>query len=153
MRCPYCQAESAVIDTREIDSGDTIRRRRRCKTCDRRYTTYERAEAVNVAIVKKNGDREPYDRAKLMRGLRVAAYKRPISAEALDTLVAAVEAELMACDRPELPSSQLGEAVMQHLRDLDEVAYIRFASVYRSFTDLGTLREAVEELLDDPPRR
>ena len=152
MRCPYCQGESAVIDTRELDNGDTIRRRRRCKECDRRFTTYERAEAVNVTIVKKHGDREPYDREKLMRGLRVATYKRPISAETLEALVTEVEAELMTYDAPEIPSSHIGEAVMSRLRELDAVAYIRFASVYRLFSDLGKLREAVEELLEDPRR-
>lgn len=150
MRCPYCQfGESAVIDTRELDQGDTIRRRRRCKDCERRFTTYERAESVNVTIVKKNGDREPYEREKVLRGLRVAAYKRPIPAEALEALMSEVEAELMAQEAAEVPSSLIGEAVMRQLRDLDEVAYIRFASVYRSFSDLGKLREAVEELLDD----
>ena len=148
MRCPYCAGESAVIDTRELDNGESIRRRRRCKHCERRFTTYERVESVNVAVVKKNGDREPYDREKLLRGLRVAAYKRPIPTEALDNLVTEVEAVLMAHDGPELPSSVIGELLMQRLRDLDEVAYIRFASVYRSFTDLGKLREAVEELME-----
>ncbi len=153
MRCPYCQGESAVIDTRELDNGDTIRRRRRCKYCERRFTTYERAESVNVTIVKKNGDREPYDREKMMRGLRVATYKRPIPAESLEALVADVEADLIAYDAPEVPSTVIGEAVMARLRDIDEVAYIRFASVYRSFSDLGKLREAVEELFDSETPR
>ena len=148
MRCPYCQGESAVIDTRELDPGDAIRRRRRCKACERRFTTYERAESVNITIVKKNGDREPYDREKLLRGLRVATYKRPIPADALEGLIVDVEAQLMACDAAEVASTAIGEAVMQQLREIDEVAYIRFASVYRSFSDLGKLREAVEELLE-----
>ncbi|ABX04227.1 MAG TPA: transcriptional regulator NrdR [Herpetosiphon sp.] len=148
MRCPYCTGESAVIDTRELDNGETIRRRRRCKHCDRRFTTYERVESVNVMVVKKNGDREPYDREKLLRGLRVAAYKRPISADVIDTLVTEVEAALIAYDALEVPSSVIGEQVMERLRSLDEVAYIRFASVYRSFSDLGKLREAVEELME-----
>ncbi|MCA0350736.1 MAG: transcriptional regulator NrdR [Chloroflexi bacterium] len=148
MRCPYCTGESAVIDTRELDNGETIRRRRRCKHCDRRFTTYERVESVNVMVVKKNGDREPYDREKLLRGLRVAAYKRPISADVIETLVTEVEAALIAYDALEVPSSVIGEQVMERLRSLDEVAYIRFASVYRSFSDLGKLREAVEELME-----
>lgn len=151
MRCPYCQHESAVIDTRELDNGETIRRRRRCKHCDRRFTTYERVESVNVTVVKKNGDREPYEREKLMRGLRVAAYKRPVPAEALEQLVTEAETALMAHEAPEVPSSLIGELVMVRLRELDEVAYIRFASVYRSFSDLGKLREAVEELMDAEP--
>lgn len=99
-------------------------------------------------VVKKNGDREPYDREKLLRGLRVAAYKRPISADVIDTLVTEVEAALIAYDALEVPSSVIGEQVMERLRSLDEVAYIRFASVYRSFSDLGKLREAVEELME-----
>ncbi|GAA5530249.1 transcriptional regulator NrdR [Herpetosiphon gulosus] len=148
MRCPYCTGESAVIDTRELDNGETIRRRRRCKHCDRRFTTYERVESVNVMVVKKNGDREPYDREKLLRGLRVAAYKRPISADVIETLVTEVEAALIAYDALEVPSSVIGEQMMERLRSLDEVAYIRFASVYRSFSDLGKLREAVEELME-----
>lgn len=151
MRCPYCQHESAVIDTRELDNGETIRRRRRCKHCDRRFTTYERVESVNVTVVKKNGDREPYEREKLMRGLRIATYKRPVPAEALEQLVTEVETALMAHEAPEAPSSLIGELVMARLRELDEVAYIRFASVYRSFSDLGKLREAVEELMDAEP--
>jgi transcriptional repressor NrdR len=151
MRCPYCDGESAVIDTRDLDNGESIRRRRRCKQCDRRFTTYERVESVNVTVVKKNGDRDPYDREKLLRGLRVASYKRPIPAEAIENLVTDVEAALMAYDAAEVPSSVIGELVMGRLRELDEVAYIRFASVYRSFTDLGKLREAVEELMDSEP--
>jgi transcriptional repressor NrdR len=148
MRCPYCAGESSVIDTRDLDNGESIRRRRRCKQCDRRFTTYERVESVNVAVVKKNGDREPYEREKLLRGLRVASYKRPIPTEAIETLVGEVETALMAYDAAEVPSSFIGELVMERLRDTDEVAYIRFASVYRSFSDLGKLREAVEELME-----
>lgn len=149
MRCPYCQFnESAVIDTRELDTGETIRRRRRCKQCDRRFTTYERIETVNVTVVKKNGDREPYEREKLLRGLRLATYKRPIPAETLEALIVEIETALMARDAAEVPSSFIGELVMARLRELDEVAYIRFASVYRSFSDLGTLRDAVEALMD-----
>lgn len=152
MRCPYCAGESAVIDTRDLDNGESIRRRRRCRSCDRRFTTYERIESVNAAVVKKNGEREPYEREKLQRGLRIAAYKRPIPAEAMENLVTEVEAHLMSYDAAEVPSSVIGELVMERLRDIDEVAYIRFASVYRSFSDLGKLRDAVEELMDEQPR-
>ncbi len=152
MRCPYCAGESAVIDTRELDNGESIRRRRRCRVCDRRFTTYERLESVNIAVVKKNGEREPYDREKLQRGLKIAGYKRPIPAEAMENLVTDIETHLMSYDAAEVPSSVIGEMVMQRLRDIDEVAYIRFASVYRSFSDLGKLRDAVEELLEDQPR-
>lgn len=152
MRCPYCAGESAVIDTRELDNGESIRRRRRCRVCDRRFTTYERLESVNIAVVKKNGEREPYDREKLQRGLKIAGYKRPIPAEAMENLVTDIETHLMSYDAAEVPSSVIGEMVMQRLRDIDEVAYIRFASVYRSFSDLGKLRDAVEELLEEQPR-
>ncbi len=155
MHCPYCQyPETDVVDTRKQPSGDTIRRRRRCASCGRRFTTFERVETVSVTVVKKNGEREPYDRDKLMRGIRTACYRRPISAQRLETLASDIEATLLARDEPEVPSSLVGDIVMRHLRDLDEVAYIRFASVYRSFTDLGKLREAVDELLeqDGDPR-
>ncbi len=148
MRCPYCQhPDSDVIDTRKLHSGDTIRRRRKCEACGRRFTTYERVETVSITVVKKNGEREPYDREKLMRGVRTACYRRPVPAQALEALANDIEAELMALDEPEVPSSLIGDMVMQRLRAIDDVAYIRFASVYRSFADIGKLREAVDELL------
>jgi transcriptional repressor NrdR len=129
MRCPFCQhPDSDVIDTRKLNSGETIRRRRKCAACGKRFTTYERVESVSLTVVKKNGEREPYDR------------------ETND-----VEAALMALDEQEVPSSKIGDLSMVRLRELDEVAYIRFASVYRAFTDIGKLREAVEELLDHEP--
>lgn len=149
MRCPYCQQQDTdVLDTRKLNEGDTIRRRRKCRACERRFTTYERVETVNVTVVKKNGEREPYDREKLMRGIRTACYRRPIAAQQLELLANDIESILMAYDEPEIRSSIIGDQVMRRLRDLDEVAYIRFASVYRSFTDLGKLREAVDELLE-----
>ncbi len=149
MRCPYCQQQDTdVLDTRKLNEGDTIRRRRKCRVCERRFTTYERVETVSVTVVKKNGEREPYDREKLMRGIRTACYRRPIAAQQLERLANDIEATLMAHDEPEIRSTIIGDQVMRRLRDLDEVAYIRFASVYRSFTDLGKLREAVDELLE-----
>lgn len=149
MRCPYCQhPDSDVIDTRKLNSGESIRRRRKCASCGRRYTTYERVESVSITVVKKNGEREPYEREKLMRGVRTACYRRPIPAQALEALANDVEAELMARDEPEVPSSMIGDLVMRRLREIDDVAYIRFASVYRSFADIGKLREAVDELLE-----
>jgi transcriptional repressor NrdR len=148
MRCPFCQyPDSDVIDTRKLSGGETIRRRRKCASCGKRFTTYERVESVSLMVVKKNGEREPYDREKLMRGVRTACYRRPVSAEQLDSLANDVEAALMAMDYQEVQSYVIGDLAMRRLRDLDEVAYIRFASVYRSFTDLGKLREAVDELL------
>jgi transcriptional repressor NrdR len=152
MRCPFCQhPDSDVIDTRKLNSGETIRRRRKCAACGKRFTTYERVESVSLTVVKKNGERMPYDREKLMRGVRTACYRRPVSAQQLEAFANDVEAGLMALDEQEVPSSTIGDLVMARLRELDEVAYIRFASVYRSFTDIGKLREAVEELLDHEP--
>ncbi|HWQ13526.1 MAG TPA: transcriptional regulator NrdR [Roseiflexaceae bacterium] len=149
MRCPFCQhPESDVIDTRKLNSGESIRRRRRCASCGKRFTTYERVETVSLTVVKKSGEREPYDREKLMRGVRTACYRRPVSAQQLESLANDVENELMARDEQEVASHTIGDIVMRRLREVDEVAYIRFASVYRSFTDLGKLREAVDELLD-----
>jgi transcriptional repressor NrdR len=149
MRCPFCQhPDSDVIDTRKLNGGETIRRRRKCASCGKRFTTYERVESVSLTVVKKNGEREPYDREKLMRGVRTACYRRPVSAQQLDIFANDVEAALMALDEQEVTSSTIGDLVMARLRELDEVAYIRFASVYRSFADIGKLREAVEELLE-----
>ena len=152
MRCPFCQhPDSDVIDTRKLNGGETIRRRRKCASCGKRFTTYERVESVSLTVVKKNGEREPYDREKLMRGVRTACYRRPVSAQQLEIFANDVEAALMALDEQEVRSSTIGDLVMARLRDLDEVAYIRFASVYRAFTDIGKLREAVEELLEHEP--
>ncbi len=152
MRCPFCQhPDSDVIDTRKLNSGETIRRRRKCASCGKRFTTYERVESVSLTVVKKNGEREPYDREKLMRGVRTACYRRPVSAQQLEIFANDVEAALMALDEQEVRSSTIGDLVMARLRELDEVAYIRFASVYRAFTDIGKLREAVEELLEHEP--
>jgi transcriptional repressor NrdR len=152
MRCPFCQhPDSDVIDTRKLNGGETIRRRRKCAACGKRFTTYERVESVSLTVVKKNGEREPYDREKMMRGVRTACYRRPVSAQQLETFANDVEAALMALDEQEVRSSTIGDLVMARLRELDEVAYIRFASVYRAFTDIGKLREAVEELLEHEP--
>lgn len=149
MRCPFCQfADTDVLDTRKLNEGDAIRRRRKCKACGRRFTTYERVEMVSMTVVKKNGEREPYEREKLMRGIRTACYRRPVATQEIEQLVNDVEAALMAREDHEVSSVAIGDMVMRRLRDLDEVAYIRFASVYRSFADIGTLRQAVDALLD-----
>jgi transcriptional repressor NrdR len=149
MRCPICHfPETDVIDTRKLYEGEVIRRRRKCRACGRRFTTYERIESVSLMVVKKDGTREPYDREKIARGVRTACYRRPVSADAIEQLVNEVETAVMATDQQEISSQCIGDAVMRRLRDLDEVAYIRFASVYRSFADIGKLREAVDELLE-----
>jgi transcriptional repressor NrdR len=150
MRCPFCQnQETDVFDSRKLNDGELIRRRRRCRSCGRRFTTYERVESVSLTVVKKDGKREPYDREKIMRGVRTACYRRPISVQQMELLVNDVEAAMMATDDQEISTRVIGDEVMRRLRELDEVAYIRFASVYRSFADIGKLREAVDELLDN----
>jgi transcriptional repressor NrdR len=151
MRCPYCQAnDTQVLDTRKLDNGAKIRRRRRCESCDHRFTTLERIESLPLVVVKKSGVREPYDREKLQKGIEIACYRRPVSVEAREQLVDDIEIELLGHELREVPSVLIGDLVMERLRDLDEVAYIRFASVYRSFADLGKLREAVDALLEAP---
>lgn len=150
MRCPYCQhPDTDVLDTRKLNEGEMIRRRRKCRHCGRRCTTYERVETVSITVVKKDGEREPYEREKVMRGVRTACYRRPISAQQMEQLVNDVEAAIMATDDHEVSSTMVGDEVMRRLRDLDDVAYIRFASVYRAFADIGKLREAVDELLEN----
>jgi transcriptional repressor NrdR len=151
MRCPYCQAaDTQVIDTRKLDQGATIRRRRRCEVCQRRFTTVERIEAPALMVIKKSGRDEPYDREKVLGGVKTALYRRPVPPDTPERLVNDVEADLMARDVASVPSAVIGDMLMDKLREIDEVAYIRFASVYRAFTDVGKLREAVDALRDDP---
>jgi transcriptional repressor NrdR len=149
LRCPFCQdAENKVIDSRESHEGAVIRRRRECLACRRRFTTYERVEELTPLIVKKDGRREAFDRDKLLAGLTKACEKRPVSVTQLEAVVADVERKLQECGEKELPSTQLGEEVMARLKLLDEVAYVRFASVYRSFRDISEFMSELKELLD-----
>ena len=151
MRCPYChEPDSRVTDSRELSGGDSIRRRRECNSCGRRFTPYERVEPVSLVIVKKDGRRQEFDPAKLRQKLRVALTKRPVGEAEIEALMARVEAALLAHGTAEVPSSAIGEAVLQELKELDEVAYIRFASVYRQFQDIEDLRREVEELRSAP---
>jgi transcriptional repressor NrdR len=137
MKCPFCgHPEDKVIDSRAAEKGDVIRRRRECESCTRRFTTYERVEDVLPTVVKKDGRREPFDRQKLVRGLRIACNKRPVSVERIELAADAIEREAQESERREITASELGDRVMHHLRELDEVAYVRFASVYRSFRDI-----------------
>jgi len=136
-----------VVDTREIAEAEAIRRRRQCLSCGRRFTTYERVEPISLTVVKKDGRREPYDRRKLEGGIRRACTKRPIPTETIQRVVDEIETAIFAMAGDEVPSRVIGELVMEKLRDLDHVAYIRFASVYRSFADLEDIREEVESLL------
>ena len=147
MRCPYCaHLEDRVVDSREAQEGQATRRRRECLGCGRRYTTYERVEDVLPQIVKKDGRREAFDRRKIVQGLQRACEKRPVSREQVDDLVSAVERRVQEMGEREVASHVVGEAVMERLRDLDEVAYVRFASVYRAFRDVGEFMTELEGL-------
>ena len=137
MRCPFCSAvEDKVVDTRPSDNEQVIRRRRECVACARRFTTYERVDEILPMVIKKDGRREPFDRQKLVRGLRIACNKRPVSIEGIEAIADRIEREAQESERREVTASELGERVMHHLREVDDVAYVRFASVYRSFRDI-----------------
>src|SRR5687768_3376440 len=152
MRCPFCHTgDSRVIDSRELSGGTSIRRRRECVECGRRFTTYERVEGSGLVVVKKDGRREEFNPGKLRQKLRVALTKRPVGEEQIDGLLQRVEAELLALGTAEVPSSAIGETVLRELKELDEVAYIRFASVYRQFADLDDLRRAIEGMRTATP--
>ena len=150
MKCPYCNhLESKVIDSRYTEEHTCIRRRRECLDCEDRFTTYERLEDVPLMVMKKDGQREFFDRNKLMTGLLKACEKRPITQEVLSQLTQDVEKELRNAMTQEVPSTDIGELVMNHLKELDEVAYVRFASVYRHFKDVNKFKQELEKLLDD----
>lgn len=146
MRCPFCgHDDTQVVETRDSAEGDSTRRRRRCNGCDKRFTTYERAEVDLPAIVKRDGRRTDFERAKLKSSLMLALRKRPVNAEAVEAAIESIEAKLRQLGDKEVGSTQLGEWVMQELRKLDKVAYVRFASVYRSFDDVSEFMAAVKE--------
>jgi len=152
MRCPYCgHLEDRVVDSREAQDGQATRRRRECLGCQRRFTTYERIEEVLPQVAKKDGRREPFDRAKIVDGVAIACQKRPVSAEQVQALVSAVERELQELGEKEIRTTVIGEAVMRRLRALDEVAYVRFASVYRQFRDVGEFKREIDELQKTKP--
>ena len=147
MRCPFCHSEDTqVLDTRASEEGDSIRRRRRCNACDKRFTTYERVELAMPVIVKKNGSRTEFEPAKLRASLMLALRKRPVSADAVDGAIQRIEEKLLSSGEREIMSGQIGELVMRELRRLDKIAYIRFASVYRSFEDVSEFRDAIDEI-------
>jgi transcriptional repressor NrdR len=151
MKCPFCQCEEIhVLDTRVSEEGDAIRRRRRCGKCDKRFTTYERIELVMPFVVKKNGSRTEYAAAKLRGSLMLALRKRPVAASAVDNAVQAIEEKLLTSGKREVDSNYIGELVMQELKRLDKVAYIRFASVYKNFEDLAEFQDAIEEVGQAP---
>jgi transcriptional repressor NrdR len=148
MKCPFCGATSnhiRVIDTREVTDG--IRRRRECDQCGQRFTTYERVASMNLLVVKSDGRREEFDRDKLVRSLRIACTKRPVSSATIEQAAQKIEAALYAMGKMEVDSKRVGELVMEQLRDIDDVAYVRFASVYRSFQDVDSMAEEIEQLV------
>ncbi|MBS1785787.1 MAG: transcriptional repressor NrdR [Acidobacteria bacterium] len=148
MRCPFCgHLEDKVVDSRESREGEAIRRRRECLACSRRFTSYERVEEVPIVVVKKDGRREPFDRAKLLKGLLAACQKRPVSLARLEDLATDIQAKLLERPDREIRARDLGEVVMDELKGLDQVAYVRFASVYRDFKDLPDFVKALEEVL------
>lgn len=147
MLCPYCkQAESKVIDSRSSEDGIVIRRRRECAACNRRFTTYERVEERPLLVIKKGGDREQFDRNKILNGITRACEKRTVSSDTIEKIVNSIEAELRDNNDREVSSMFIGEMVMDKLRLLDEVAYVRFASVYRQFTDLNSFINTIDQL-------
>ncbi|MGE5769318.1 MAG: transcriptional regulator NrdR [Betaproteobacteria bacterium] len=147
MKCPFCGAdETAVVDTRLNDEADVVRRRRKCNACDKRFTTYERAEIRLPQVIKKNGLRSEYARDKLRASLELALRKRPVSMEAIDAAVTDIEERLLSSGEREVTSQQVGELVMRELKKLDKVAYIRFASVYRNFEDVDAFSKAIREV-------
>jgi transcriptional repressor NrdR len=147
MHCPFCKhSDTQVLDTRVSEEGDLIKRRRRCEKCDKRFTTYERAELTLPAIVKKNGSRVEYNRNKIVDSMGIALRKRPVSAEAVEEAIRNIEERLQATGEKEIASDRVGELVMRELKRLDKVAYIRFASVYKSFADIESFESALKEL-------
>ncbi|MFK8049202.1 MAG: transcriptional regulator NrdR [Halioglobus sp.] len=150
MHCPFCSAEDTkVIDSRLVAEGDQVRRRRECLSCKERYTTYEVAELVMPRLIKTNGSREPFNEEKLRAGFLRALQKRPVSIEAMEAEIQQIKHALRATGEREVKSIVLGELVMEHLKQLDQVAYVRFASVYRSFEDISEFRDAIESLQQD----
>ncbi|WP_321913792.1 MULTISPECIES: transcriptional regulator NrdR [unclassified Paraburkholderia] len=146
MRCPFCRHEDTqVVDSRVSEDGAAIRRRRRCPACDKRFTTYERVELAMPSIVKKDGSRTEFDRRKIMASMQLALRKRPVAADAIDAAVARIEYQLLGSGEREVRSERLGELVMGELRELDKVAFVRFASVYRRFEDVSEFEDVIEE--------
>lgn len=148
MRCPFCRHDAnRVIDSRLSGEGSSIRRRRMCSSCSRRFTTYERVEEITPMVVKKDNRREPYDRSKIVSGLKKACEKRPVSMETIERIADRIEAAVLERGDKEVPSSFIGGAVMAELHEIDQVAYVRFASVYRSFKDINEFMHELEDLI------
>lgn len=153
MKCPHCgYIDSKVLDSRQMDEGSATRRRRLCESCDGRFTTYERIDTIAYSVIKKSGDREPFDRAKLINNIMKSCHKRPISIDQVEAIAAAVEREVMASLSREMESHKIGEIVMDKLKEVDEVAYVRFASVYKQFRDIETFMTELSGILKDRER-
>lgn len=149
MKCPFCNHENTrVIDSRPADENNSIRRRRVCDECDKRFTTYEKVETIPLIIVKKDNNREQYDRTKLEKGVLLACHKRPVSAKEIQQIVDDVENGIFSLEEKEISSSVIGEMVMKRIKDVDSVAYVRFASVYREFKDINTFMDELKRVLN-----
>ncbi len=150
MKCPFCNSDNTrVIDSRPADDNNSIRRRRLCDECQKRFTTYEKVETIPLIVIKKDDNREQYDRSKLEAGILRACHKRPVSAAQIDQLVDEVEVDIFNKEEREILSSKIGEIVMNRLQELDPVAYVRFASVYREFKDVNTFMDELKKMLDN----
>jgi len=150
MKCPYCShLEDKVIDSRPTDDGATIRRRRECLGCQKRYTTYEKVEYMPIMVIKKDKSRQPYSREKLMNGILRACEKRPVSIDRINSMIDSIEAQIYSTLDREITSTEIGEKVMEELRKIDEVAYVRFASVYRQFKDINTFMDELQKLIKE----
>lgn len=150
MKCPFCNKDNTrVIDSRPADENNSIRRRRQCDECGRRFTTYEKVETIPLVVIKKDNNREPYDRSKIEAGVFRSCHKRPISVDQITDLVDEVETQIFNREDKEIPSNVIGELVMNKLKNLDAVAYVRFASVYREFKDVSTFMDELKKILDN----
>lgn len=149
MKCPYCSnPDTRVVDSRQAEDGTSIRRRRSCDLCGKRFTTYEKVETIPLIIIKKDNTREQYSRMKIENGVIRACYKRPVSADEIERMVDKIETGVFSLEEKEIESNVIGEMVMDGLKDLDEVAYVRFASVYREFKDVNTFMDELKKILD-----
>ena len=148
MKCPFCNAaDTKVIDSRPTDDNASIRRRRQCETCGKRFTTYEKLETLPLMVIKKDGTREAYSRDKILQGIIRSCHKRPVSAEMINDMMNSIEAQIYSMEEREIQTSVIGELVMEKLKDVDQVAYVRFASVYREFKDVNTFMDEIGKLL------
>ena len=150
MKCPFCNAsDTKVIDSRPADDNSSIRRRRQCEQCGKRFTTYEKLETMPLMIIKKDDSRETYDRSKVEKGILLSCHKRPISSQQISKMIDEIENQIFTMEEKEIPASTVGELVMKKLKDVDEVAYVRFASVYREFMDVNAFMEELERFLNN----